>query len=1651
MKKGVGFVGVLFFLVFCLFVIGGNFVLGEEVCGDGFKEGAEVCDGNDWCLEDCTVDSGYVFLSNCTEPDWCDGNDLNQDGGVTIGEYIESARLKAIPPEESQEVSTILDPVREYFGWHNCSADNSWCYDGDRNQDGSVTGTDLSIVASEVETIEKDGIKIVVLKEEGKDFINDSEVPQLSVISQVSLGKISSSIVIGKPVKHIKTVRVENMEGIVDIDIELPLGAEEISVKTGIDAENAISEINEYEELIDNADRRDIRDGKITGLVSKDVCNNVGVFEKLYNWFVSLIKITGKVVYDSEVDFKIIETTNEKIIDVDNVLEELEEELGVNISELAVEYYTEAPKSIEENIHGGKKIIISAPDDLGYENVLAYTLLENKFLMEEYEKIFLYWNNNETGNLTIEEVWFDYYDLDEDGFIDYIEWIVPHLSEQIYVVSYAGIDYDPDGYLAGCMDKREAWNTSYNPYRLYLRSWDYNVSVNDADTTIYVNESSGNGNPYILLDLQEDQELLFEINFTNSSGYSYTETKNIAYRPICSGDCSLYPTLADESFTNISLRNGNNVLFNRTDLQRLMNYDDSDNALADYLYYILWAGVNGYAGSSDGGAYPYKVIENLTQNGTVFEVLDTANFTIDFPISRNFNLTNFQYIEVLDGVDAGKFKLLLYPSCLEMDKSLDGNDDTYRCTLIYSNTGVSNSYIGNEILSPPSAGTNVSVYQSPGTIQNILCYAGLGYKLKQEGWQGVPNESEDVYYFLARDILLLDPMLGTWDSGSAHNAKCWGMGYDAIKERLVQEDIDNGTNYDETIRNKIATLMDWWVWTGWDYNMEYIYSSEGVIADVFADYVPPRGSNMTGPREWMDRVLFKYDTYINTYFSANEGRSGIEYGETSSADILTFALAHKRTTGKDIISEGPLGDYVKTRFKLQFGDRGQPLWGPSPQVITQRLSAFQSDYFFTEITGFNEMAEWMIQEAITQENSRKSWLYAGGANFLTYASLYDTTTEAISPSVFMQSDEEWRPTQFIPEANEVMFRDNWNYSSRNFFLMGKPDNVRMADYYATKFFYNGHVRYYEDGEHFFGSDPTDSRLNYSDPTRYQHAILTADGFYSASYLRVNAPTGDMKHEFSYYDDLDYFVQTAQVDAYYLVPGEELEVIEDSLDEWYYKIPDDIPLPINDTNVYPDDVNYSRQVLYLKDYILIFDDMEGERDHLYEMTLPTYRVPEEVSVSGNYASVAGVENLGFYYKRDPDSTAYTYIPSEEAKRVARIYALGNTFEEGSYGPASQSMDVDNARITQSETGQNVNFLTVVSSDNNSLAGDELNVSEISISNGKAASLTPSSGDYEDVVIVHDTPTLNTETNDVDFTGLLGIVRVENSFLKDFYVKKGTGLSYGGRNYFSGDVYQASLSYVNSTDVRGFVDMEESGSIQVYSSFNPGNVDFEMMDEYWPYNDSVQSDLDYSYSGNILTIEVPLGRGLLKIYNPVSTSVVVDPSDSGSGGGGGGIVIVTPVQNTTVSVVEVGEGYWEETSEGEFLEVENKSMIEKELGENERISFLRNGTTHYVGVMEIDELNGNVLVGVSVSQGGFDFILQDELNFSNEKKFDLDDDGYYDVTLSLNSIDFGGAKVYVESIHEEVPFSERLELPKEEEGVIEEVFEAVIDWFRGLFGF
>ncbi len=88
----------------------------------------------------------------------------------------------------------------------------------------------------------------------------------------------------------------------------------------------------------------------------------------------------------------------------------------------------------------GKEIVISGPDDVHYENILAFSNIDKNISVDNSDNIKIYWKKEtyegiNGSNITKKEnvlVNFEAIDENNNGFVDYVEWVVPHLSNQTY-------------------------------------------------------------------------------------------------------------------------------------------------------------------------------------------------------------------------------------------------------------------------------------------------------------------------------------------------------------------------------------------------------------------------------------------------------------------------------------------------------------------------------------------------------------------------------------------------------------------------------------------------------------------------------------------------------------------------------------------------------------------------------------------------------------------------------------------------------------------------------------------------------------------------------------------------------------------------------------------------------------------------------------------------------------------------------------------------------------------------------------------------------------------------------------------------------------------------------------------------------------------
>jgi len=207
---------------------------------------------------------------------------------------------------------------------------------------------------------------------------------------------------IGEPVKWKKIIILDTPS---NITIDLPKESENIIV-------NQIPQ-----EVLNNEDIKEITLKEIE-LYEKEKTNaDIEIKDKETNKELNekkSISITGNAVSDN------IPVNPEQAIQVS---------INENSSVYEIEYETPAPYVIEQEIERGKRVEVVGPETVHYENVLSFTSLNENLNITDPSIIKIHWieeNSYITPNLID--------DLDNNGIYDYIEWLVPHLSNQTFEI-----------------------------------------------------------------------------------------------------------------------------------------------------------------------------------------------------------------------------------------------------------------------------------------------------------------------------------------------------------------------------------------------------------------------------------------------------------------------------------------------------------------------------------------------------------------------------------------------------------------------------------------------------------------------------------------------------------------------------------------------------------------------------------------------------------------------------------------------------------------------------------------------------------------------------------------------------------------------------------------------------------------------------------------------------------------------------------------------------------------------------------------------------------------------------------------------------------------------------------------------------------------
>ncbi len=250
----------------------------------------------------------------------------------------------------------------------------------------TVVNETISEVEENILTINETIIGLNVSEtNETKLNVTNNKTEEINVTANISVETVQFQAVIGQPVKWKKTISLNKTE---KVKISLPKESRNIVVKK-----------------IKNKKKDDITSSsKITGAVISSGEGNFlfRLFEKLFE----KLTITGKVI-----------STEQTAEGVEVIIDE-------NATEFEITYETPGPSSIETKTEKGKEIFVTS--EIHFENILAFTNLSEEIADVKEIRLFEELNNTQVP------VDFVSYDKNNNSLIDYIEWIVPSLSNRTY-------------------------------------------------------------------------------------------------------------------------------------------------------------------------------------------------------------------------------------------------------------------------------------------------------------------------------------------------------------------------------------------------------------------------------------------------------------------------------------------------------------------------------------------------------------------------------------------------------------------------------------------------------------------------------------------------------------------------------------------------------------------------------------------------------------------------------------------------------------------------------------------------------------------------------------------------------------------------------------------------------------------------------------------------------------------------------------------------------------------------------------------------------------------------------------------------------------------------------------------------------------------
>ncbi len=286
------------------------------------------------------------------------------------------------------------------------------------------TGGIINETDDEIEMEEEDED----VEEDEVELVNDSEaVNESEEVNEIEIG------IVGGGVEEVAPSGVPSAEG-----KEIEEEVEEQEIEEEIEEEVEEQEVEEVE--VEEEEQEDVEEEieiGITGSIIKSIRNAVRITGRITgNIIKGVVGVTAKVigVDFGEDDIEINKSEDkDKDKDKDKKDKDNDGEL-ILLDNQTTTNQTQIPANQSDDSSAQPNNLSDIEDDIGEQNASLF----NETTIQQQVNDLLNITKTPTPEGIKIEVNYTGYDFDGDGYVDYIEWVVPHLSVQTYEITVLG-------------------------------------------------------------------------------------------------------------------------------------------------------------------------------------------------------------------------------------------------------------------------------------------------------------------------------------------------------------------------------------------------------------------------------------------------------------------------------------------------------------------------------------------------------------------------------------------------------------------------------------------------------------------------------------------------------------------------------------------------------------------------------------------------------------------------------------------------------------------------------------------------------------------------------------------------------------------------------------------------------------------------------------------------------------------------------------------------------------------------------------------------------------------------------------------------------------------------------------------------------------